>query len=633
MNILFIISELTLTITFILKKKTEKSLDIINFLCLSIILLFSYNTLVCYVLTFFTILCKLWILSTINFLVTIFLIIPMINKKEIQSYKFNKIDVLYIFLIIIILVAISYNFFGYPIDINYASADPAMHYLTSIRFAEQETLMPNTQPDDVYGKMSTRKPMSYVNSGLLMKMFSKNLEPISCYNIFVYFDLLTLILIGITMYTALKKYANNKEQGFWAFLITVICILGYPINSFLFGFEYLTMALLILVSILDFIYTFENDELKFSYIVLIFSLLNFGLFCSYYMFVPFVYSALWIYFYINNNKKHKKRLTKELIIIWMVTLIIPFVLGYIYHLEPKFYSVIIDSISKTEAQTNSNYSSYVLNTGLKATGFVYKNLYSNMILLLPLPIYLFIRESKIKKLKNNSFFALILLLVVLFMEILLMGNANGKVSLYYLAKNYFALWIILGFVNYKALIYIYEKDAKYFSRLFIVAYVVLMVICTVFSNVAIKEAGMNEDENLLSVMEIFGANKAIMLYKKSDYNQNELEIIKYAKANLDFSTRIELIADHRTYYWAYPLLRYTDKDEVFYTSTYGEQAELGRKWANLQKKVTNENELDYIIYFNRSKLYKRVKNVLFENSEIVYENEAGGILKYNNKRR
>lgn len=42
------------------------------------------------------------------------------------------------------------------------------------------------------------------------------------------------------------------------------------------------------------------------------------------------------------------------------------------------------------------------------------------------------------------------------------------------------------------------------------------------------------------------------------------------------------------------------------------------------------NNVDYIVYFNRSKMFNLLKNEynLFEN--VIYENEAGGILKYNN---
>lgn len=566
MGILFLLSEILLTVSFILMKKTEKEVDITNFLCLSIILLFCYNTFICYVLTFFTIPCKLWILSMINFLITTVLTITIIRKKEIQKYFIRKIEVLYIVIIVIIIFGIGLINFGFPFNINYISADPSHHYLTSVKFAKENTLMPNAENDLVYGDLSPRKPVSYVNSGLLMKCLCKDLEPVSCFYVFAGFGIFTLVLIGVTIYNALKKYSKRNEHTFWAFLITLICTLGYPLNSFLFGFEYLTMGLLIIVAIIDMVYYCENNIFKLPYIFLIFGLLNFGLFCSYYMFIPFVYPTLWIYFYIKNYQKTKKIICKETIILWIVTLLIPFILGYIYHLEPSTYAIIINQFSNIENITN--YASHLINSGLMLDGFIYINLYSNMLLLLPLPIYLFIKGAKKNKLKDNQFFALILFLVILFIEILLIANKLGKVSIYYLSKNYFAIWIILAFINYKALIDIYESGYKYLSRLFIYAYILLMIICTIFSNVEIVESTTNNDENLLSVMEIFGANKTLLKNRTSEYNQKELEIITYAKENLDFNNRIEVAADHRTYYWSYVLLGYTDNDELFKSEEY-----------------------------------------------------------------
>ena len=39
--------------------------------------------------------------------------------------------------------------------------------------------------------------------------------------------------------------------------------------------------------------------------------------------------------------------------------------------------------------------------------------------------------------------------------------------------------------------------------------------------------------------------------------------------------------------------------------------------------------VDYMIYFNRSDYYEEAKDILFENGEIIYQNEMGGIIKYN----
>lgn len=567
MEALYILSTIILLTTFVLRKKTEKDIDIIGFICTSIVLLFCYNTLVCYILTFFTIPITLCLLAIINLIFSIVLVIPIIKKKEIQKYKFNKIDILYVCLIIIALLIIAYINFGFPLDVNYMSSDPSLHFLTSLKFAESDALLPGIEEQDpVYGFQDTRKTVSYVNSGLLMKCFCKDIDTLECYNIFACFSILTFVLIGVTLYCALNKFAKNKEHTFWAFLVALICSLGYPLNSFVFGFEYLTMGLLIICAIIDMIYYYDNQILSLPYLVLIFGLLNFGLFSSYYMFVPFVYPALWVYFCIKGYQKNKKVFNKEAIVLCGITLLLPFFLGYIYHIEPKMYSIIIDQVSNSVSV--DDYSSHLVNTGLAVDGFIYINLYSNMLLLLPLTIYLFIIDVKENKLDKELFLTLISMLVILFIGFLLIGNKFGKVSIYYLSKNYFALWIILAFTNYKGLVLLSEKS-KYLSRLFIYAYIFLIIIYTIFAKVKVDGSNKNEDENLLSLVEIYGANKTLLFYKIHEFEQEELEILEYANKNLDFNTRIEVIADHRSYYWSYVLLRYTDRDQLFNSKLYG----------------------------------------------------------------
>jgi len=566
MEVIYLLSVVTLLTSFILRKKSETKIEIIGFICTSIVLLFCYNTLICYILTFFTIPIKLWLLAIINLLFTTVLTIPIIKKKEIQKYKFNKIDLLYICLIIIVLLLIAYINFGFPLDVNYMSSDPSHHYLTSIKFAEEDTLMPNAEIDPVYGDLSARKPISYVNSGLLMKCFSKDIDSLECYNIFACFSIFVFVLIGITLYCALNKYSKSKEHTLWAFIVTLICSLGYPLNSFVFGFEYLTMGLLLICAIIDMIYYYDNKIFSLPYLVLFFGLLNFGLFCSYYMFVPFVYPALWVYFCIRGYQKNKKIFNKEAIILCSITLLIPFFLGYIYHIEPKIYSILIDKISNS-VSFGGDYSSHLVNKGLAVDGFIYINLYSNMLLLLPLTIYLFVIDTKENKLDKELFLNLITILTVCFIGVLLIGYCFGKVSIYYICKNYFALWIILAFTNYKGLVLL-SKKSKYLSKLFIYAYIFLIIIYTTFAKVKVDGSNKNEDENLLSLVEIYGANKTLLFYKIHEFEQEELEILDYANKNIDFNSRIEVIADHRSYYWAYVLLRYTDKDELFNTKQY-----------------------------------------------------------------
>ena len=625
MEILYVISIVILFVSFILAKKSEKEINIINCIFISIILLLCYNAFVCYILTFFIIPVELWSLSIINLIISLIFIIPIIKTKDIQKYFFKKIDLLYICIIALVVIIISYIFFDFPFNVNYESGDSTVHYLAAVMFAKSDSLLAaTTEFDEFYGTLGGMKICSYVNSGLIMKCCCENLDPIECYNVFVGFDIFTLFLTGVIFYFSLRNFATEKEHLIWITILSVICILGYPLNSLLFGFEYLSLGLLILSTIINIMYYYSEKNFKFSFIVISMLLLNFGLFSSYYMFVPFVYPALWIYFCIENYCRTKKIITKNLIILLAVTLLLPFILGFIYYMAPDIYSILINKNANINANVDINTimqpSSTIINSSFKVPGYTYINLYSNMILLIPATIYLVFKDRK-----SNKFILLLNVFCILFIELLLIGNVFDKISIYYISKNYYALWIILLYGVGKTLIML-SKKGKYLPRLFIITYIFLMIISIPLSNIKVEYILKNEKENITSVMEIFQANKTILFNKPAELNKNEIELVKYAQKNLEHNKKTEVICDENTYYWTYVLLRFTSKENEYKESVNGQRA-LATKNYYISEEINN---VDYMIYFTSSNKYKELQDKLFENATIIYENSAGGILKYNN---
>ena len=151
-----------------------------------------------------------------------------------------------------------------------------------------------------------------------------------------------------------------------------------------------------------------------------------------------------------------------------------------------------------------------------------------------------------------------------------------------------------------------------------------MIICTLTADVKVRYRLNNPDENILAVMDIFGANKDLLLNKQEEFNQEELEILKYAKNNLDDNSEIEIISDETAYYWQYALTQHLNKKDG--NIEYSGQKKLLKKYLILDDSI---EEVEYIIYFCKSNKYKKLKDKLFEDSEIIYENSAGGILRYN----
>ena len=632
MSILYLLSVVMILTTFILVKKSEKEIDIISFICISIVTLFCYNTFVCYILTFFMIPNTLLILSIINICVSLLFVLLIIRNKEIQRFSFKKIDIIYISIIAICVLTVSYINFGFPFSVNYESGDSATHYLSSVMFARSDYLLgAKIEKDAVHGTRGSFRPVAYANTGLLMKSICSDINFFECYNVFVCFEIFILFFIGISIYNMMKRFAKNKEHYFIAFLLSLFCMLGYPLNSLLFGFEYLTVGLLIICTIIELINYYNTESINIKFFIPIMALINFGLFLSYYMFVVFVYPAQWIYFCINNFGKTKKVITKQLIMILIITLLIPFILGYIYSIAPNLYTILIDKINnnidETNILTNLNQagqsSKRFLDTGIQQNGYAYINLYSNFLVLLPLCIYFFIKKLNNKRLKDESFLGLLILFTILFIEIFLIGNSLEKVSMYYISKNYYPLWIILFYCSYRALIILYEKE-NYLPRILVGSYVFMMIICTIFSNIKVEYRIANPYESVISVMEIYGANKDLLLNKEKEYNQKEIEILKVAYESLDNSFEFEIITDETAYYWQYVILEHLNKEDA--QIKYNGQKKLAYKFQMLEESI---QEVDYVIYFNKSKKYKQLEDKLFIDAEIIYENDAGGILKYN----
>ncbi len=613
MGIVYIFSSIILMVSFILIKKSSKKLNILSFIAITIGLMFCYNTLVCYILTFFTIPITLLGLSIINFIISLILLFFVIRKKQIQSYEIRKIDLLYISLLGIAVLIVAYLNFGFPFNIKYETGDPSVHYLTSEMFEEEESLLV-TQNDDVYGGFSTRKTVSYVNSGLLMKCFDGIIDSFYNYYIFIIFGIFVLFITAWAMFTTISSFAVDKKTRFLAFVVSLIYTMGYPLNSFLFGFEYLSMGILFICLIFDMVYYFKNKELKTIYIVLMFLLLNFGLFSAYYMFVPFVYSALWIYFCMHSYEKDKSIFTKKNILLLVSTLLVPFFLGFIYHIAPQIYGVIINSTLNPE--TMFNFSSHLIDSGLSVYGYIYVNLYSNLLLLLPIPIYLII-----KKWKENKFAIMNMIFCIAFIELLLFGFLFDKVSIYYLSKNYFALWFILFYLNYKGLVEIYKKNKK-LPFAFVSFYTILIILNLLFVDTTLENRELNENERPTTVVEVFGANKTIIKNKVTDLYDGELEILKYFTDNINYDNKVEVIGDMEQGYWAYTLTRYVNNKDGKLTGKgqYG----LTLKMVNT---INDIDKADYIIYFNRTNLYKALKERIHNLGSIIYENEYGGIVE------
>lgn len=616
-GIIFFISTIALIISFILIKKVNKKISILTSIGIALVLDMCYNAFLCYVLTFFTIPNKLYILAIINFLISIIFIIKILkkdknNKFNLQEYSINKMDVIATLVILIITLGVAYANFGFPFNIKYESGDPATHYLTSVKFMQDERLL-TVSEDKVFKSFESRKFASYVNSGLIMKCFEEKIDIIDNYVIFIAFGIFILYLTGYLIYFVMCNFAKNTKAKVLALILSILCILGYPLNSLLFGFEYMSLSFTIILAIIEMMIIIKEDKIKMSYNLIILFLLNFGLFCSYYMFVPFVYPAEWIYLCIYSYKKDKKIICKNNILMLTITLLVPFLLGYIYHMEPNIYKILINKTINTDEILDIPIR--LMESGFNTFGYIYTNLYSNFIMLAPLALYVVIR-----KFKENKFLSILFIFNVLYIVVLLVGRALDKVSYYYLSKNYFTLWIIMFILNFRGLMYIFEKQEN-ISVMLVTLYVGILIIYLVsVPTIMRNDEVVTSRENAFTVMDIYGANKDIIKNRSSDFLHTEIDLLKYANNKYDLADDYIIVGDVEQIHWTYVFLQNIQENEV--TKKKSGQNKIDYTYLETKNMLKDSK---YIICFTRTSQYRRrreaIQNIekLNDGTVILYE--------------
>ena len=582
MSIIYIISSLTLIIMAVLIKRKEEKIDIVSTILTTLIAKIAYNTLTCYVLNLINIPITLQNLSIINFVLAIVFIILIIKQKKIQKYYLNKFSIFMLILFVILTtIIISINFNGLT-KIRYVSMDAREHYKETREFSENEFLGNKTKENNT--NSPNFLPGAYTNVGIAFKTIRPFVGTIELYKVFIIMEAYWFVLIGMIFYFILEDIINNKIARIVTIIFSLIYVLGYPLNAWISGFHYLLLGILY-VEMLVYLFTKEKNT-KYKIAMMFF--LNFELILSYPLFCVFSYISEIIIILINEYKENKKIKWKSIIQI-LIGVIVPMILGLVFLINPQ-YDKGVKSIA--------------------LDGWIYKNLWSNFILLIPFVIYEVYKEIHDKKTfdyKNVIFYLLLVFMIILFI-----GTKVGKVSEYYFYKNYFILWLLM-FINFVQGItkFIKEEKEKYIAIIYLIVYLLVFIIFGYTQKAYILN---KNSDDLTRTMEVYSFNKTMMSMDVGFFMKNQIELMQKAQEYVSWkNNNYYIISDPKIQSWIIGLTGY-DKP-VF-----------EKKEERIQK--IQKKEIEYLIVFNNSKLYNDIKNIInMENYNLLYENTEGKIFK------
>lgn len=592
-SILNILSTIYVLVTFFLIKKSNQKINFLKFFTISIVTLLCYNMVVCLLFSVIKIPITLQALFVINILIATIQLIFIIKRKQIQKYSFRKMDAVAIIIILLTVLILAYFNFGKELDIKYIMTDASTHFMVAKDFYKSDTLLNYVEKFNISKGFMIG---AYTNTGILFKVFAPFIGETNLYKIFILFDIFTFFLVGISIFNAIEKNIKTKLNFTITILMIMLFMCGYPYNSLIYGYVYLQLGILIITNIINVLqYYVENFDKKMLYYLLL--LLNFGLFFSYCIFIPIVYTVEFVYIFYKNYKADKKIITLKNLAVIGIIFIIPIVCGLYYIIIPNIISI------NNNPEKNKAY--------IFIEGYIYRNCWPNFILLLPIAVLC-------TKKKNDDTFIWILFtsFQIIFMILYFIAIQKFNLSTYYYYKYNFVLWYLLWYGAIYAL-NTTEKKINKFITYYIVIYSIIAFIVTLLGNVEITKELFDNDENITNAFDIYGINKTIAIEIQEDYNKEELELLDYIYYNINLdNSSILLVLKQRQEYWFRAFFNYQNRENLE-TKLSTRDVE---KWNNGKYKylLITYNSLFYETY------QKDIKpgRVLIQNKYgIIYENE------------
>ena len=623
MEYLYIFTLIILGVGFILFKKTDEKINLIKWICIFIVGILAYNLTVCMILGILNIKQNIWLLAIINALIGGALLYKPIKNKECQKYKVSKLDIFMISTILIIFVVMFFkDLYIHKGDVTHVAVDSAIHYRAAKHYSENLELFIYTE-DKTFFDFNIMQTGAYINDGLFMNIVNgiTRLDHVYIYQLF---ECLVLFATAISLYTSFADKIKTKRGAILSLMLLGLFLYGYPYNSWIFGFSYLTVGL-VMVALITTIgeMLFSEEKINRKLVITMLAMASMCLIFSYCLFVPGIFAAICIYVFVmelkdKEAKKYLKFFGKNtLIITGILILITAFGIGYLF--IPSFL---------IEGQKD-------LVSALKDDGGIYIEKYKEIIIYAPFAIlYIVDLFKRIKKEKDIKFLDVYASGIVGFFGVFYIAYILGMISTYYIAKLYFALWIAIFAVTIDLVNrFIDTKVLKWIIPIYVTIWTGF--VC---SRVWIKAGHILGEEEKHALPNYVGMyyiencehRKAYdLLYS---FTANNIAITNFARENLEDMTADNTVLFTESFnrtIWAMATLEYTGQKYDFRhilntTNQYNikDSVKSSRIKYMIRLDPTEQGKLEE----GKAALKELEK---YPNVEVLYSNESGFVAKIN----
>ncbi len=406
-SVFYILTYLLLFSAFISVKKSDNKLNFVVYMPIYIMLMMLFSTFFAGIIDIIGIPVNLVTLGIGNLICTMCISLYILKKGEIQAYYFKIYDLISIIIITIIIGFVAKEQFGVNLMMNYETTDPTRH----LRMAQE--LIESGKLGIMY--------FASLNNATIISVGLGFLKPFWSYKLFVLADIIMLWLSATLLFSISDFFAKKTFAKIISLVLIVFYVLGYPLNNMVFGFVYLGMGVSICAYLIFVANNYYNGFIKEGIAIVAMMLGCFGIINCYSLFAPFVFISLAIFIAIKFIK-NKKLFCKEFFITEFSIFLIPTLFGLYY----SFFRLFEGGVSD-------------VGNSLSVEGYIYRDLYSSFIIILPAAIYGLIIAFAKREIKIHHILLLVFGISTVFMFAL---GLRGIVSSYYFYKMYYMLSLL-----------------------------------------------------------------------------------------------------------------------------------------------------------------------------------------------
>lgn len=577
LSLFYITTYAILFLGVFLIKKSEKKINAILSIPVYVLFMMLYTAFFGGIIEIFGIPVNLISLGIGNILFAGGIFAFIIKSKTIQKYEYVWFDLVAVIIFAVFVFFVAKDQFGLNLFVNYETTDPSRHMKYAVQLIENQRL------GNMY--FATLNNAVFISVGLgFVKSFW-------AYKLFIIADILMFFLAGCVMYSAARKVAKKAFQKLFSIITIIFYLMCYPLNNMIFGFVYLGIGVSICLYLIMLANDYKQDALNKVCNIMGLMLGAYGIVVCYSLFAPFIFIAVASTIAIKFILK-KRLISLEFFITEFAVFLIPTVMGVYF----SFFRMFEGGVQE-------------VGSSIALEGYIYRDLYSSFIIILPFTIYGIINSVRTKNIKCQHILLIILIIVTLGMFVM---GMKGTVSSYYFYKMYYILSMVCFVVGIEAICDLCEKSVTA-----VISYAMVWVFLAgmnfgriddkITANKALMSPSSWHSGAFFSIIEF---NESCM--KEGNFSIERMQLYEQSHEKIKDGSKVTLLSTTEPIYW-FEAMTQCDLKE-FYCYNFDD--------CNIEAYMQNVEKCDYVLVYSE---HDARFNEYISNWEVVYQNAEGAL--------